>query len=123
MTSSRRRALHLPMKAPRTRQVFRTRRRPSRWRHFGSAVLLAALGTLLLVGLLQLPERLDTFLLLSNAIANLIGGLQQFLLGLVQLLAVVLVVVVALAGLVLLVAAGFRLVRALLPRRKTSPKT
>ncbi|MGC5197766.1 hypothetical protein [Aphanothece microscopica] len=105
------------MKAPRSRHVFRTKRRPSRWRHLGSALLLGSLGALLLVGLLQLLERLDTFLLLSNAIANLIGGLQQFLLGLVQLLAVVLVVVVVLVALVLVVAAAFRLVRAVLPRR------
>jgi hypothetical protein len=111
------------MKAPRSSRVFRTKRRPSRWRQLGSALLLGSLGALLLVGLLQVGRRLDTFLLLSNAIANLIGGLQQFLLGVVQLLAVVLVVVVVLVALVLVVAAGFRLVRAVLPRRFPVKKT
>ena len=118
MTSPHRRSLQLPMKGDQARRVFRSKRHPSRWRQFGSGLLLACLGGLLLAGLLELPERLDTFLLLSQSIANLIGGLRLFLTGLVQLLAVVLLVVVALAALFMVVAAGFRLVRALLPRHR-----
>ena len=97
------------------RRVFRRKRRPSRWRQVGVALLLAAAGVGLLFGLLQLPERFDTFLVLSTALANLIGGVQQALWGLVQLLAVVLLVVVALAALGLVVAGLIRLVRAFWP--------
>jgi hypothetical protein len=99
-------------------KLLRPRRRPSRWRQLGTGLLLGAAGSALLLGLMQIPERLNTFLLLSKAIAHLIGGLREFLLGLVQLLAVVLVVVVALVALVMIVAGVVRLVRACLPRRR-----
>ena len=48
--------------------------------------------------------------------ANLIGGVQQALWGLVQLLAVVLLVLAAIAALGLVVAGIIRLVRALWPQ-------
>ena len=89
-------------------------------------MLLIALGCGLLVGLLQLPERLDTLLLVSTAIANLISGLSRFLIGLLQLLGVLLLVLVAIGALLLLVAGLLRLVRALLfpppPGRAMRPK-
>lgn len=116
MTSPRRRALQLPATGTATRRVFRRHRRPARWRQAGIALLLGAAGVGLLVALLQLPERFDTVLVLSTALANLIGGLQQALWGLVQLLAVVLLVLVAVAALGLVVVGLIRLVRAFWPQ-------
>lgn len=115
MSPERRRTLHLPLAAPKNRRVFRKRRRQVRVKLFGSGVLLLAAGAGILIGLLQLPERLDTLLLVSNAIANLIAGLSRFGMGLLQLLGVVALVAVALGALVLLVAGLVRLVKALLP--------
>jgi hypothetical protein len=111
------------MNASQGRKVFHRKRRASRLRQFATGLLLGSLGIGVLLGLVQIPERFNTFLLLSDAIANLIGGLREFLLGLAQLLAVVLVVAVALAALVLIVAGVVRLVRACLPRppSKTKP--
>ncbi len=115
MTTPRRRSLQLPVASQRQRQVFRRRRQPPRWRQFGVGLVFMVLGAVMLLGLLQLPERLDTVLLLSTAIAQLIGGLRSLLLGLLQLLAVMLVVLVALLALLLLVGGLVRLVRSLLP--------
>ena len=80
------------------------------------ALLLLAAGIGLLVLLLQLPELidLDSLLLVSTAIGNLIGGLSRLLLGIVQLLAVLLLVALALLALALLTGGFVRLVRALL---------
>jgi len=99
----------------RQRKVFQQRRRPGRWSQVLSGLLLLALGAGLLVGLMQLPERLDTMLLVSTAIANLIGGLGRFLQGLLQLLAVLVLVLVAIGALLLLVAGLVRLLRSVLP--------
>ena len=116
MTTPRSRSLHLPLSSRGQRQVFRRRRQPPRWRQFGMGIVLITLAAVMLYGLVQLPERLDTVLLLSTAIAQLIAGVRALVLGLLQLLAVVLVVLVALLALVLLAAGGMRLVRAFLPR-------
>lgn len=117
MTSPRRRALQLPATGNATRRVFRRRRRPARWRQAGIALLLGAAGVGLLLALLQLPERFDTFVVLSTALANLIGGVQQALWGLLQLLAVALLVLTAIAALGLVAAGLVRLVRAFWPQR------
>jgi hypothetical protein len=116
MTTTRRRSLQLPGSSQRQRHVFRRRRHPPRWRQFGMGVLFMALGALMLYGLLQLPERLDTVLLLSTAIAQLITGLRALVLGLLQLMAVVLVVLVALLALILVVGGLVRMVRTFIPR-------
>jgi hypothetical protein len=121
MTSPRRRALQLPATGSANRRVFRRRRRPARWRQAGTALLLGGLGVGLLLALLQLPERFDTFLVLSTALANLIGGVQQALWGLVQLLAVVLLVLVAIAALGLVAAGLIRLVKAFWPQPSQRP--
>ena len=116
MTSPRRRALKLPPTGASTRKVFRRRHRPDRWRQAVIALLLGAAGVVLMLALLQLPERFDTFLVLSTALANLIGGLQRALWGLLQLVVVVLLVLAAIAALGLVVAGIVRLVRALGPQ-------
>ena len=56
----------------------------------------------------------------STALANVIRGVQLFLLGLLQVLAVVVLVAAAVGALVLVVAGLVRFVRAFLPR-KTPP--
>ena len=55
---------------------------------------------------MQLPDRLDTILLVSNAVTNLMRGLAQVGMGVMQLAAVLGVVVLALFALLLLVAGG-----------------
>lgn len=105
----------------RVRKVFQQRRRPGRWTQAFSGLLLLALGAGLLVALMQLPERLDTMLLVSTAIANLIGGLGRFVQGLLQLLAVLLLVLVAIGALLLLVAGLVRLLRSVLPGAAAPP--
>jgi hypothetical protein len=119
MSSDRRRTLHLPAASAKSRRVFRKRKRQTRLTLWSTGLLLLSLGAGILVALLQLPERLDTMLLVSNAIANLIGGVIRFGTGLLQLLGVLALVAVALSALVLLVAGLVRLVRGvLLPRSR-----
>ncbi|MEB3261980.1 MAG: hypothetical protein VKK94_03355 [Cyanobacteriota bacterium] len=117
MSRDRRRTLHLPAASSRTRRVFRKKKRPTRLQLVANGLLLLSLGAGILVGLLQLPERLDTLLLVSNAIANLISGVIRFATGLLQLLGVLALVAVALSALVLLVAGVVRLGKALLMPR------
>jgi hypothetical protein len=116
MSESRRRSLQLPSTATGDRPSGRRPQRLSRWHLLWTGLLCIGLGSALLMGLMQLPERLDAFLLLSTSIAKLIGGLQGVVVGLLELLAIALVVVVALLALVLLVGGIVRLVRCLLPR-------
>ena len=112
------RVLHLPLASSRSRRPRRPRqRRPARWRQAGVGLLLTGTGAAVLLGLMQLPERLDTLLLISHAVANLISGLGRFAVGLLQLAGVLAMVLAVLAALVLLAAGLVRLVRALLPRQ------
>jgi hypothetical protein len=78
-------------------------------------LLLVTAGIALLLALLRLPSQLDTVLLVSTAIANLIKGLTHIGLGLLQLAGVLAVALVALMALVLLGAGLSRLMRALAP--------
>jgi hypothetical protein len=100
--------------AGRGRNVFRRRKPRLRARQILDALLLLAAGVGLLVALLQLPELidLDSLLLVSTAIGNLIGGLSRLLLGILQLLGVLLLVALALLALALLAGGLVRLVRA-----------
>ena len=101
------------------------KRPPARIRQLAEALMLLAGGVGLLLALMRLPERLDTLLLVSNAIANLIGGLTKLGLGLLQLLGVVLLVAVVLLALACLAGGLVRLVRTVLrpkPTAKPSPR-
>ena len=104
------------------RRVFGKRRPPRRWKQAWSGLAFLALSAGLLVGLMQVSERLDTLLLVSTAIANLISGLSRFVGGLLQLLGVLLLVLIAIGALVLLAAGVMRLIRALLPGTNPSTK-
>ena len=85
--------------------------------------MLLAGGVGLLLALMRLPERLDTLLLVSNAIANLIGGLSKLGLGLLQLLGVLVLVAVVLLALAFLIGGLVRLARALLRPKATATPT
>ena len=91
------------------------RRRISRLRQVLMGLLLVSAGITLLLALLRLPTQLDTVLLVSTAIANLINGLTHLGLGLLQLAGVLAVALVALLALVLLGAGLSRWLRALAP--------
>jgi hypothetical protein len=93
----------------------RRRRQQQRWFLAGKGLLLGGLGIGILVGLVRIPDRLDALLLVSQAIANLIAGLNRLALGLFQLGALLLVVLMALLALLLLAGGLVRLWRALLP--------
>ena len=105
------------------RQGAKRKRPPARIRQLGEALLLLAGGVGLLLALMRLPERLDTLLLVSNAIANLIGGLSKLGLGLLQLLGVLLLVGVVLLALAFLIGGLVRLARALLRPKATATPT
>jgi len=100
-------------------QLRRRRRRPSsRWRQVGAGLLLILSGTLILLGLVQLPERLDALLLVSSAISNLISGLSRLIMGVLQLGSVIFVALLALLALLLLIGGSVRLVRAFTSRQR-----
>ncbi len=120
MSPQRRRTLQLPLPAPKPRTVFRRKRQPSRWRQFVDGLLFLALGSGLLVGLLQLPGRLNATLVVSEAIKNLIQGLGSLLVGGLQLLGLLLLVLVAVLALLLLLGGVVRLFRSALPRSRRS---
>lgn len=93
----------------------RRRKRQSRWRQAGSALLLLLGGCGILALETVLIQRLNALLLVSNAIAGLIRGLMLLGQGLLQLAIVLAVVSLALLALLLLVGGGVRLFRALAP--------
>ncbi len=96
------------------RSARRPRRPPSsRWRQVLTGLLVGSAGTALLVGLMLIPERFDALLLVSTAIANVINGLSQLGLGLLQLAGVLMVALLALLALLLLLGGIVRLARAL----------
>ena len=124
MKSGRRRALHLPVSgkpAKDRRRVFRRRQLQSRWRQIGTSFLLGGTGVGLILALLQVPDRFDTFLVLSTALVNLIEGVKQALWGVLQLLSVLLLVLAAVAALALVVVALIRLIRAFWPQPPARP--
>ena len=100
--------------AERQLPVFRKRKGKRRPRLILEALLMMAGGVGLLVLLLQLPQLidLDSLLLVSTALAHLIGGLSQLLMGVLQLLGVLLLGGLALLALLCLLGGLVRFVRA-----------
>ena len=106
------------------RRVFRPRRRfpyGAVLRQLTVVVLMLAAAAGLAVLLHQLPEQVDIMLLLSEAIADLIRGVQQLLEAMLGLAAIVLIAAIALLAGVLLLGAIWRLIRII--RLVTSPPT
>nr|WP_115095333.1 hypothetical protein [Synechococcus sp. UW106] len=96
------------------RRVFRPRRRfpyGPVLRQFTVVVLMLAAAAGLAVVLHQLPQQVDIMLLLSEAIADLIRGVQQLLEAMLGLAAIVLITAIALLAGVLLLGALWRLIR------------
>ena len=96
------------------RRVFRPRRRfpyGAVLRQFTVVVLMLAAATGIAVLLHQLPQQVDIMLLLSEAIADLIRGVQQLLEAMLGLAAIVLITAIALLAGVLLFGALWRLIR------------
>lgn len=98
------------------RRVFRAKRRfPT-----GMVVRQLMVVLLMLVGaagigvmLWQLPERIDVVLLVSEAIADLIRGVQQLLEAMLGLAAVVLIGALVMLAVVMLLGGLWRLIRLL----------
>ena len=68
-----------------------------------------------------MPDRFDTFLVLSTALVNLIEGVKQALWGVLQLLSVLLLVLAAVVALALVVVALIRLIQAFWPQPPARP--
>jgi hypothetical protein len=96
------------------RRVFRPRRRfpyGPVLRQLTVVVLMLAAAAGLAVLLHQLPQQVDIMLLVSEAIDNLIGGVQQLLEALLGIAAILLIAAIALVAGVLLLGALWRLIR------------
>ena len=96
------------------RRVFRPRRRfpyGPVLRQLTVVVLMLAAAAGIAVLLHQLPQQVDIMLLLSEAIADLIRGVQQLLEAMLGLAAIVLIAAMALLTGVLLLGALWRLIR------------
>ena len=77
-----------------------------------SAVLLMlAGGSGIIFGLQQLPEQVDVVLLVSEAVADLIRGVQQLLEAFLGLAAVVLIAALVILATVLILGGLWRLLR------------
>ena len=96
------------------RRVFRPRRRfpyGAVLRQLTVVVLMLAAASGLAVLLHQLPQQVDIMLMLSEAIADLIRGVQQLLEAMLGLAAIVLIAAIALLAGVLLLGGLWRLIR------------
>ena len=99
-----------------TRRVFTSRpprRQPSIGRQFWEGVLLLALSAGTLAFLSWLPQKNEGLLVVSEAIADLIGGIGQLLEGLLGLTAVIAVALLLVGALLALVSGAIRLFRSL----------
>ena len=96
------------------RRVFRPRRRfpyGTVLRQLTVVVLMLAAVAGIAVLLHQLPQQVDIMLLLSKAIDDLIGGVQQLLEAMLGLSAIVLITAIAVLAGILLLGALWRLIR------------
>ena len=105
------------------RRVFRPRRFPygTVLRQLTVVVLMLAAVAGIAVLLHQLPQQVDIMLLLSKAIDDLIGGVQQLLEAMLGLAAIVLITAIAVLAGILLLGALWRLIRII--RLVVSPPT
>ena len=106
------------------RLVFRPRRRfpyGTVLRQLTVVLLMLAAVAGLAVLLHQLPQQVDIMLLLSEAIADLIRGVQQLLEAMLGLAAIVLIAAIVLLAGILLLGALWRLIR--IVRLVISPST
>ena len=106
------------------RRVFRPRRRfpyGTVLRQLTVVLLMLAAVAGLAVLLHQLPQQVDIMLLLSEAIADLIRGVQQLLEAMLGLAAIVLIAAIVLTAGILLLGALWRLIR--IVRLVISPST
>ena len=106
------------------RRVFRPRRRfpyGTVLRQLTVVLLMLAAVAGLAVLLHQLPQQVDIMLLLSEAIADLIRGVQQLLEAMLGLAAIVLIAAIVLTAGILLLGAMWRLIR--IVRLVISPST
>ena len=112
MTSKSIRRLNRPQ---RERRVFSQRKRSSRrfpvWRMLLESLLLLLLGTGLLAGLSWLPTKVDAIVVVSEAIADLIRGVNQLLEAFLGLSAIILIAALLVLGLLALLSGLIRLVR------------
>ena len=98
------------------RRVFRRRRRLPVGiviRHFGVILLLLSSGIGIVVLLQRLPEQVDLMVLVSQAISDLISGIQQLLSAMLGLGGVVLIAALVILAAVLMLAGLWRLLRLL----------
>ena len=96
------------------RRVFRPRRRfpyGTVLRQLTVVLLMLAAVAGLAVLLYQLPQQVDIMLLLSEAIADLIRGVQQLLEAMLGLAAIVLIAAIVVFAGILLIGALWRLIR------------
>ena len=96
------------------RRVFtdrQQRRQPSIGRQFIEGVLLLALGSAILAFLAWLPQKDEGLLVVSEAIADLIGGIGQLLEGLLGMMAVIVLALLLIGSLLALVAGAIRFCR------------
>ena len=106
------------------RRVFRPRRSypyGTVLRQLAVVLLMLAAVAGLAVLLHQLPQQVDIMLLLSEAIADLIRGVQQLLEAMLGLAAIVLIAAIVLLAGILLLGALWRLIR--IVRLVISPST
>ena len=106
------------------RRVFRPRRRfpyGTVLRQLTVVLLMLAAVAGLAVLLHQLPQQVDIMLLLSEAISDLIRGVQQLLEAMLGLAAIVLIAAIVLLAGILLLGALWRLIR--IVRLVISPST
>ena len=102
---------------PRSRRVFHRRRRVSAgvvFRQLSAVVLMLAGSCGIIIGLQQLPEQVDVVLLVSEAVADLIRGVQQLLEACLGLAAVVLIAALVILATVLMLGGLWRLLRLIL---------
>ena len=114
-----------PKGGDRERRVFRKRRPrqlPPPWRQGLEGILMTLLGVGLLAFLVWLPQRLDALVMVSEAIFDLISGLQQLIEALLGLAAVLLIAAVLLFGLVCVLGGGTRVTRALVRLFSAPPR-